>query len=257
MTTALALVILAATGCGSDDKPAQLHPLSLKEQSYSITKSRDGYVVNWAGVLANANRWHFGENTVALISAVDAQGKQVVNMEQPLDAIPPAASLAFTGEATASTEPTQVKIGYKSATWHEAARIPSAFKPFPITQMATEKLETGSYLITGYVSDPFQKAAGSLVVTALLRDDKGKLVGGGSAFVDDVRTGTNRRFIITAEGVRGRVAETETFARTWGSTAKPYEDLALGGAIPINTVKPTVEPFVKDRGYLTPTDRRP
>lgn len=244
-------------GCGNDEKPNQLHPLSLKEQSYSITKSGGNYVVNWAGVLANANRWHFGENTVALISAVDARGKEVVKMEQPLDAIPPSASVAFTGEATSSTEPTQVRIAHRPASWHEAARIPSAFKPFPVSQVATERLDTGSYLITGYVSDPFQKAADSLVVTALLRDSKSKLVGGGSAFVDDVRAGVKRRFIITVDGVRGRVTETETFTRTWGSTARPYEELALAGAIPVTTVKPTLPPFAKDRGYQTTTDRRP
>jgi hypothetical protein len=43
---------------------------------------------------------------------------------------------------------------------------------------------------------------------------------------------------------------------TWGATAKPYEDLATAGAVPIHTVTPTTEPFTKDRGYQTITDRR-
>ncbi len=259
--TALALsTLVVLAGCSKDEsaKPSQLAPLALKEQTSSVAQASGGYVVNWAGVLANANRWHFGENTVATISALDAAGKEVVRMEQPLDAVPPTASLAFTGEALAAEKPVTVKISYRPAVWHLAARIPSAFKSFPVSNVRTEKLGTGNYLITGYVADPYLKPASSLVVTALLRDAAGKLVGGGTAFVDDVRPDVNRRFIITVESVSGdaEVAATQVMARTWGATAKPYEELALGGAVPVHTVKPTTEPFAKDRGYQAILDKR-
>ncbi|GAA0973671.1 hypothetical protein GCM10009555_028760 [Acrocarpospora macrocephala] len=261
MTALILTALMVLAGCGQDDsnKPRQLAPLALKEQASSVVKASGGYVVNWAAVLGNPNRWHFGENTVATISAQDATGKEIVRMEQPLDAVPPAGTLAFTGEALAAAKPVSVKINYRPAAWHQAARIPSAFKPFPVSKVATEKLGTGSYLITGYVTDPFQKPASSLVVTALLRDKAGKLIGGGTAFVDDVRSNTNRRFIITVESVSegGQAASTEVVARTWGATAKPYEDLAMGGAKPVHTAKPQTEPFIKDRGIQAMTEKRP
>ncbi|GLX00680.1 hypothetical protein [Microtetraspora sp. NBRC 16547] len=259
IAAALALVVvMVVAGCStSEDEEKQLSPLALKEQVSSIEKSSNGYVVTWAGVLGNANRWHFGENAVALISARDAAGKEVVHMEQPLDAVPPGRSLAFTGEAMSKVKPEHVKIDYRPASWRPVARIPSAFRAFPVSDVVTDKLDAGSYLVTGYISDPFRKAVSSLVVTALLRDDAGTLIGGGTTFVDDVRAEIKRRFVITVPGVKGKVADTDVSVRTWGATAKPYEELVAGGTIPVNVTKPTTKPFAKDRGYPLIGDRRP
>jgi hypothetical protein len=246
---AIAAAVLVA-GCSGEKKETKgaLRPLALKEQVSSIAKTGKDYLVNWAGVLSNPNRWHFGENAVATVSARDAQGKEVVHMEQPLDAVAPSSALAFSGTATATAQPVNVKIGYRPATWRQAVRIPSAFKPFSASDVNTEKLGNGTYLVTGYVADPFRKAASSLMVTALLHDRNGRLVGGDGDFVDDVDAGGRRRFVITVEGVTGPVVpgKTEVLASTWGSTARPYEDLALAGAVPVNTAKPKTPPFTKE-----------
>ncbi|MFF3671066.1 hypothetical protein [Microtetraspora malaysiensis] len=259
MAAAMALVVVVVVaGCSeTSENKKQLAPLTLKEQASSIDKSSNGYLVTWAGVLGNANRWHFGENAVALISARDGSGKEVLRMEQPLDAVPPGRSLAFTGQAVAKVKPASVKIDYRPASWHPAARIPSSFRRFPVSDVATEQLEPGSYLVTGYISDPFRKVANSLVVTALLHDEAGRLLGGGTTFVDDVRAELKRRFVITASGVKGKVADTDITVRTWGATAKPYEELVAGGTVPVNVTKPTTKPFAKDRGYPPIGDRRP
>ncbi|WP_246090487.1 hypothetical protein [Nonomuraea deserti] len=246
----LALGAICLTGCASEEQPVQeLKPLALKEQVSNIVKSADGYAVNWAGVLSNTNPWHFGEHVVATIVGHDTKGTEVVRMDQPLDAVPPGGSLAFTGQATATKRPAKVTIQYRPAQWRLAARIPSAFREFPITRTQTLRQKDGSYLITGYVDNPYRTAASSLVVNALLRDKTGKLLAGGSTFVDDVKAGRPPRFILTVSGVpaRAKVAKTEITARTWGSTGRPYEDLALGGALPVHTVKPTTEPFAVDR----------
>jgi hypothetical protein len=247
----LALGAICLTGCSSEDQPTQeLKPLVLKEQVSNIAKSADGYAVNWAGVLNNVNPWHFGEHVVATIVGRDAKGAEVVRMEQPLDAVPPGGSLAFTGQASAAEKPVKVNIQYRPAQWRPAARIASAFQRFPISRIQTLRQKDGSYLITGYVGNPFQLPASSLVVNALLRDAAGKLLGGGSTFVDDVKAGSPPRFILTVSGLpKGtKVAKTDVTARTWGSTGRPYEDLAMAGALPIHTVKPTSEPFAVDRG---------
>ncbi|GAB3879215.1 FxLYD domain-containing protein [Microbispora bryophytorum] len=256
MTVALALAALAMASCAREDKQEGPQPLALKEHMSSIMRSGAGYAVTWAGVLSNPNRWQFGENAVAVITAVDAAGKEVVHQEQPLDAVPPGRPLAFSGRVTSPAQPVRVKIDYRPATWRPIPRVPSAFLKFPISDVHTDKLTNGSYLVTGYVLDPFRKPAGGLAVTALLRDAAGKLVGGATSYVDDVRPGARRRFVITVEGVRGQVGATDVHATTWGSTAKTYEDLAQAGAVPLHTVAPTTEPFVKDRGYPPPNDRR-
>jgi hypothetical protein len=249
---ALALVVATAlaAGCSGDKNTAKqtLHPLVPKEQVSSIAKQGNDYLVAWAGVLVNPNRWHFGENLSALISARDAAGREVVHFEQSLDAIAPSGSLAFSGTATTATRPVNVKISYRPVTWRHVARIPSAFKPFEVSEVHTEKLKNGAYLVTGYVSDPFRKAVGSLTVTALLHDQNGKLLGGDGDFVDNIDPGARRRFVITVDGVKAPVAgdKTRVYASTWGSTARTYQELALAGAVPVNTVKPKTPPFSKE-----------
>ncbi|MEV6980102.1 FxLYD domain-containing protein [Sphaerisporangium sp. NPDC051017] len=266
-TTALGLalgVVAAASlaGCGGDEprREQALKPLVMKEQTSSVAQGAGGYVVTWAGVITNPNRWHFGENVAATVVGKDASGKEVVRMEQPLDAVPPAGSLKFTGQATASAAPVDVKVTFRPARWRQAGRIPSAFVPFPITAPITEKLGNGSYLVTGAVGNPYQKAATSLVITALLRDKDGKLIGGASTYVDDVRAGSPRRFVLTVDSLSsaGPVARTDIAARTWGSSARPYEELAMSGAMPPSTDKPKTPPFARDRGYQAmPVDSRP
>ncbi|MEU8267713.1 FxLYD domain-containing protein [Sphaerisporangium sp. NPDC049002] len=249
-------------GCGGDEaRPKQsLKPLVIKEQTSSVSQGTGGYVVTWAGVISNPNRWHFGENVAATVVGRDAAGREVVRMEQPLDAVPPAGSLKFTGQAMASAKPVDVKVAYKPAQWREAARIPSAFVPFPVSSPNTEKLGNGSYLVTGAVGNPYAKAATSLVVTALLRDKDGKLVGGASTYVDDVHAGAPRRFVLTVDSLNGAgpVARTDITARTWGSSGRPYEELAMSGAVPPSMDKPKTPPFARDRGsQAMPVDRRP
>lgn len=249
--TVLALAALFLAGCSDTEKaPVQLKPLSLAEQATTVVKSGDGYVVNWAGVLTNDNPWHFGEHVVATVVGRDASGAEVVRMDQPLDAVPPGSRLAFTGQAVADGKPAKVTIEHRPAQWRQAARVVSAFKPFPASRVQTLPQKDGTYLVMGTVANPYRQPAGSLVVSALLRDAKGKLLGGGNAFVDDVKAGTTPRFILTVEGVpaSAKVARTEVVVRTWGSTGRPYEELALGGAVPVHTVKPTTAPFLRDRG---------
>ncbi|TMR10192.1 hypothetical protein ETD86_40635 [Nonomuraea turkmeniaca] len=253
-----ALGAFCLSGCASEKRPVQtLKPLALKEQVSNIVKSTDGYAVTWAGVLSNANPWHFGEHVVATIVGHDAKGIEVVRLDQPLDAVPPGGSLAFTGQASAAEKPAKVTIQYRPAQWRSAARIPSAFQQFPITRAQTLRQKDGSYLITGYVGNPYQLSASSLVVNALLRDKAGKLLGGGSTFVDDVKAGSPPRFILTVSGLpaRAEIAKTEITARTWGSTGRPYEDLALAGAIPVHTIKPKTEPFEVDRSTQVASGR--
>lgn len=246
----LALGAICLAGCASEEKPVQeLKPLALKEQVSNIVKSPDGYAVTWAGVLKNVNPWHFGEHVVATIVGRDAKGGEVLKLDQPLDAVPPGGSLAFSGQARATQKPEKVTIQYRPARWRPAARIASAFQQFPISRVQTMRQKDGTYLITGHVANPYQISATSIVVNALLRDKTGKLIGGGSTYVDDVKAGQPPRFILTVGGLpkSAEAARTDVTATTWGSTGRPYEDLALSGAVPIHTVKPTTEPFAEDR----------
>ncbi|GAA3473118.1 hypothetical protein GCM10018965_076710 [Nonomuraea roseola] len=258
---ALALILVA--GCSStpdEPSPQQMRPLALKEQASSVAKGDHGYVVSWAGVLGNSNPWHFGENVVATIVGVDAKGAEVFRMDQPLDAIPPAGTLAFTGQAVTGAKPEKVTISHRSAQWRQTARVPSSLRKFPVSRVQTVKQKDGTYLVTGDVGNPYVLPASSLAVSALLRDKSGKLLGGASTFVDDVQAGKTPRFILTVEGLPSstQVGATEVVARTWGSTGRPYEELAMGGAVPVHTVKPRTAPFAKDKGrHAVPGEGKP
>ncbi|MFI6456871.1 hypothetical protein ACIBF6_35590 [Streptosporangium amethystogenes] len=256
---ALALLLLiGSAGCTDEEvekkRAAALQPIAVREQASSIIKGDDGYVVNWAGVLANTNPWHFGEHIVATVVAKNAEGKEVVRLEQPLDAVPPAGTLPFTGQVVTQDKPADVSIAYRPARWHLAGRIVSAFQPFPVRGVLTDRTADGNYLVTGYVGTPYVMPTRSLAVTALLRDKRGKLLGGGSTFVDNLQAGENRRFILQIKSVQNTrdIASAEVSARTWGSSSRPFEQLALGGALPLHTVKPKMPPFAKDRGRQAP-----
>ncbi|GAA5085812.1 hypothetical protein GCM10023259_098380 [Thermocatellispora tengchongensis] len=255
------LMAVALAGCSEEEreKVSPLRPLQVKEQASSVLKGEGGYVVNWAGVLGNANPWHFGEHVVATIVAKDAKGAEVVRMDQPLDAVPPHGTLAFSGKAVAKVKPETVSITYSQAKWNQAGRIPSAFQPFPVTDVVTKRQKNGGYLISGRVGTPYERVAGTLAVTALLRDAAGKLLGGASTFVDDVRSDAKQRFIVALDSVPKGVAKADVIARTWGSTSRPYEELAMGGTVPVHTVKPKTPPFAKDRGrtLIPGVDTRP
>ncbi|WP_283139271.1 hypothetical protein [Rhizohabitans arisaemae] len=245
-TTASFLLV----GCSSEEavKKPVMQPLAVVDQASSIVKAAGGYVVHWAGLLRNPNQWHFGENTVASVVARDSAGKEVMRFDQPLDAVPPAGKMAFSGEARAERQPTDVKIEFKPSNWREAARITSAFKPFPISNVFTQKLGTQGYQVIGQVGNPYSLAVSGLAVTSLLRDSAGKLLGGGTTYVDRVGPGGRRTFVITVDSpAAGAVRKTDVTARTWGSTRSAYEELVLAGLLPAHLTKPKTKPFVNDR----------
>lgn len=241
-----------AAGCSAEPEQTTeaLKPLAAEEQTFVVTSVGKEYRVSWAVRLTNPNRWHFAENVVATIVGRDAQGREIMRGRQPMDAVAPGRGTAFSGTLPSTVQPAKVEISLQSSQWRKVSRIPSAFKRFPVNDVKTEKLANGQYLVSGNVLDPFRKAAGTLTVTALLRDGSGRLTGGRAELVENVGPGTWRRFVITVPKVAGGVdaERTEVFVSPWGSTAGPYEELVKSGTVPLHTVKPTTSPFLKDRG---------
>lgn len=250
MAWAAGVALVAGCSAGPEQTAEALRPLAAKEQAASISVVGKEYRVAWAVLVANPNRWHFAENVVATIVGRDAQGREILRARQPVDAVPPGRTTAFSGMQPATARPAKVEISVHSADWRKVSRIPSSFKRFPLTDVKTEKLHDGQFLVSGNVLDPFRKTASTLTVTALLRDRDGRLVGGRAELVDNVGAGTWRRFVITVPKVAGTVdaERTEVFVTPWGSTAGPYEELAKSGTVPLHTDKPTTSPFPQDRG---------
>jgi len=252
----LAVAALAAgsllAGCTAEpDRTTEvLRPLAAKERTFAIMSAGKDHRVIWTLVLANPNRWHFAENVVATVVGRDAQGREVVRSRHPVDAVPPGGTAAFSAMTATTTQPAKVEISVESSQWSKAARIPSAFKRFPVADLNTVKLRGGQYLVSGNLRNPFRKEAATLTVTAVLRDRNGRTTGGRSDFVENVGPGAWRHFVITVPKVAGEVApeHTEVFVTPWGSTARPYEELARAGAVPLHTDKPKTAPFPKDRG---------
>ncbi|RJL22583.1 hypothetical protein D5H75_35830 [Bailinhaonella thermotolerans] len=236
----------------SRPKGPEMKPLAVSEQAAAVaqdTEAEGGYVVQWAGVLANPNRWHYGEHPVALVTAYDAAGNVLTRVEQQLDVIPPNGRLAFAGQAELPRQPQRVVVRQKDATWQRATRVPSAFAPFTVSDVLTEKdAKQGTYRVVGRVANPYSRQAG-LVVTALLRDASGRLVGGGSGYVKPIKPGEDRAFYVSARpsDPAAKVTKTEVVAGTWGGTRATWENLTLNGLRPVHTTKPTSKPLL-DRG---------
>lgn len=246
-----ALVLMAAglAGCGEErEEPPPLRPLVVKEQVSRVVKVAGKYRVSWAAVLANSNRWHFGENVVMTIEVTDAAGRRLKRADHPLNAVPPAGTLPVTGYEMVDEKPAKVSIAYSQARWKQASRITSAFQPFPVSEVRTRRQGNGSYLVSGRVSSPYRQTASSLVVTALLRNGKGELVDGASTIVGEVGPKSNPRFLLVLDKAPPKVARADVTVQTWGSTARPYEELAMGGTVSLHTVKPKTPPFAEDRG---------
>ncbi|GGM72713.1 hypothetical protein GCM10010106_18900 [Thermopolyspora flexuosa] len=252
----LAVVAVAAgsllAGCSAEPERTTeaLRPLAAREQAYAIVSAGKEHRVTWTLVLANPNRWHFAENVVATLVGRDAQGREVVRSRHPVDAVPPGRTTAFSATTSTTTPPAKVEISLESPQWRKAARIPSAFKRFPVADLNTVKLRDGQYLVSGNLRNPFRKETATLTVTAVLRDRNGRTTGGRADFVEKVGPGTWRRFAITVPKVTGGVdpERTEVFVTPWGSTAGPYEELARAGAVPLHTDRPRTAPFPKERG---------
>jgi hypothetical protein len=247
------LCVVAAVVAGCSGEPEQtaeaFKPLTAKEQVSSVVAVGKDFRVSWSVLVANPNPWHFGENVAATVIGRDEQGREILRRREPMDAVPPGRTVAFSGMVTATRRPAKVEVAIEAPQWRKAQRIPSAFKQFPLTDVQTVKLRDGQYLVSGFVIDPFRKPASNLRVTALLRDRGGRLLGGRSDFVDDVSAGGRQRFVITVPGVSGKVdpERTTLYVAPWGATAGPYEELVKAGLVPLHTVKPTTPPFSKDR----------
>ena len=72
--------------------------------------------------------------------------------------------------------------------------------------------------MNGDLVNPYGKDVTQLAVTALLRDESGKLLGGKTSFVDALPAKGMRPFSLTTGRVPGSVVQVDIVAIPWGST---------------------------------------
>lgn len=185
----------------------------------------DQVYIQWAAVISNPNSDFFGTFPTIHITARDEHGDSVGRKYQILHQLPPGQTIAFSGQFTAVRRPVEVEIAPDRVQWSPVETVPSDYVPFEAQKIALKSTGLYGYVITGEILNPYKKDAGQLSVTALFRDDDGKLLGGGQTFVMSVPANEPRPFRIEAFTVPENVTKVEVVASPWGNTN--WQELAV------------------------------
>jgi hypothetical protein len=201
--------------------PAAAKPFLVKESVYVVHPSKldDSIYVLWTAVLQNPNPDLFGESPVLTITARDETGSVVGTEDQMFNELTPGGIVAFSGQIEATKTPKTVDFTVGKTRW-KAAPKPAAAYPAIMTQGVSMKLDqiSGGYVVVGEFLNPYPFPLDSTVVTALFRDETGRLIGGKSTFVDNAPANGARPFNVNHVGLEGKPAKVDVIVTTWAGS---------------------------------------
>ncbi len=165
---------------------ADLLPLELGENAYVVSLERSGYEIQYALSIKNPNKERGVEFPTVRITARDAEGA-VLGTEDIVEAlILPDSVLNSAGSAmTVESEPATVDFEIlppDDYNWIAPEKITVAGEPLIVENPVKREDQ-----IVGEISNPNDFDIESVSVVVFFRDDNGKLVGGESGNVDDVK----------------------------------------------------------------------
>jgi serine/threonine protein kinase len=195
-------------------------PFTIREQAWSVSSSSGATnYVHWAAVVDNPNKSFFGSFPTLRITARDANGGVVGADEQVLESLPPAGTIAFAGQVSASAKPSTVTVEYAKVEWSADKLGPDRYPKFSTAGISVGADTIGSQTVSGEVRNPYSLDVSQLAITSLYRDVNGKLVGGATSFVDGIPAGKDTPF--TVKDLGGSAPKSfktaEVIAIPWGS----------------------------------------
>lgn len=199
----------------SEPQPQQF---IIAESAYILDQSPyepDKVYVQWVAVIRNPNAEFFGVFPAISITARDAQGNVLGTEDQVLHQLPPGKTIAFGGQITASARPEKIEISPTKVEWHRTKTTPADYPPFETQKVTLKSNGQLGFTITGEIMNPYKKNVEQLAVTALFRDETGRLTGGWQTFVESVPANGTRPFQINALTAPQNVAKVEVLASTW------------------------------------------
>jgi hypothetical protein len=202
-------------------KAADPKPFVVKESVYLVHPSKldDSIYVLWTAVLQNPNPDLFGESPVLTVTARDETGSVVGTEDQMFNELTPGGTIAFSGQIEATKTPKTVDFTVGKTRWQTAPKPASAY-PAITTQGVSMKPDqlAGGYVVVGEFLNPYPVPLDSTVVTALFRDEAGRLIGGGSTFVDNAPANGARPFSVNHVGLEGKPAKVDVIVTTWAGS---------------------------------------
>ncbi|WP_432485818.1 hypothetical protein [Kineococcus esterisolvens] len=243
MTTTAALLLTGCTSSTTEPTPsttsaeaggstttsAQAQPFTVVESAYTSTPGTgEEKYLHWAALLRNPNTTHYGAFPVITVTARDAGGQVLATHQQTLNALPPGADIAWAGLLNAPAEPAVLEVTYATVDWYPTQTTPADYPSFTATGIQRTG-ENHSRKVVGELANPFSEAVGSMAVTALYRDDSGKLLTGTTGYVNALpASGTVPFSVMDLTGLPQQPATIEVYGMPWGGSPEKWNALAGG-----------------------------
>lgn len=202
-------------------KAAEPKPFVVKESAYVVHPSTldDTIYLLWTAVLENPNPDMFGLGPTLTITARDDAGTVVGTEDQMFHEMTPGGTVAFSSQLTVTKTPKTVEFTVGKTRWKAAPKPASAYPAIATTGVSMKPDQmAGGYVVVGEFINPYPVALENTVVTALFRDESGKLIGGGSSFVANAPASGARPFSVEHVGINGTPAKVDVVVTTWAGT---------------------------------------
>lgn len=209
----------AQTPVGPDPKSAK--PFVVKESAFVVhaSKLEDSIYLQWIVVLQNPNTDMFGDFPHLIITARDEAGGVVGTEDMVFDEFTPGGTIAHSGQITVTKTPKTVDFAPSKTDWKVAAKPASAYPAITTSGVSMKPDQmAGGYVVVGEFANPYPVPLDEVAVTALFRDDAGKLIGGGTTYVSNAAASTSRAFSVNNVAIEGKAAKVEVMVNNWGTT---------------------------------------
>lgn len=189
------------------------------ESVYNVESAFDDSYLKWAAIIENPNQDAYGLFPTITITARDENGAVVGTEDQVLQELPPGTKIAWAGQLTVTKPPKTVEIVPLKVEWRNTETKAADYLAFQTDKINISSQAKNSYKVTGDVKNPYDKEIDQLAVVVLLRSEDGKLLGGGTGFVDTLSAKASRPFSVDYIGAKEKAQKTEVFAFPWGQVS--------------------------------------
>ena len=194
-------------------------PFKIIESTYKVESGLGNSYLKYAVVLENPNESFYGVFPTFTITARDSSGNVVGTEDQTLREFPPGTKIAWGGQISLTKIPEAVDFAVAKVEWKETVTKPKDYLPFEVEKINFTPSVSKTYTVSGDVKNPYDKEVSQIAVTSLLRDEKGKLIGGNTTFVESLPASGSRPFSDQFVSVEGKPNKAEVFVIPWGQAS--------------------------------------
>lgn len=198
--------------------PENIQPGKIVESVYKVESNFGDHFLLWAAIIENPNTNLYGLFPVITITARDEKGNVVGTEDHTLSEFPPAKKIAFAGQVTLTNLPKTVEFTFTKVEWRNTQLSSEDYLPFPVEKLQTVNNRT-RFTVSGDVNNPYSKDVESVAITTLLRDESGKLIGGGTSYLNTLPAKSSRPYTDRMVWSIGKPSKTEVFVSPSGSIA--------------------------------------